>query len=64
MSEKQALILTFAGCMVGLVVTMVGIKVLGGSPELAACAIPLFVCVGAWEVAGVVIRYGDKDPHR
>jgi len=64
MSEKQALILTFAVSSVAMAAAMVGIKLLGGGPELMACVIPLFVCVGAWEVAGVVVRYAGKEGQR
>ena len=64
MSEKWALILTGAAYMAIMVVTMVAIKLLGGSRELMVCVGPLFVCAAAWQIAGVVMRYGDSDSRR
>ena len=60
MSEIQALILTFVGCVVAVFATLLALKQLGADLELMALAGMLWVCVAGWESAGVVMRYAEK----
>lgn len=61
MTEKQALILLFLGAIVAVFAVLAGIKLLGGDEELMAIGGMVVLCVSAWESAGVVMRYSDKD---
>jgi hypothetical protein len=64
MTERKALVLTFAGMLSLYGALFVGLRFLGASNDLQGLVYILVLCGGAYASSSVVMHYGSKRRRR